>query len=483
MEASKRFAIKQNVTLRVLDKTTGKLIRQQKGHNAATNSLIEGIGHYLAGAGVLRQGYSMLSKYIPKYISLGTMGLMNQDEDDEGLPTGISGYNVPLDPTEEDRFQAYMDQMPGYGSDGYSGLYNNERPYFGLGPAYTSFSILDSYMTDDIVYYNGRAYRATEDMIVDPDEGIYNIWNSDKWEELDEPQQPDCFELISPEFPRVEISFRDVVPEYEAENPRTIDVVFSAMISTGALQAFRDPDKDYIFITEAGLWSDRSYVPDDSGTNGLVAGYRVAPPSRLNWYMKAENVPDTLAIAYLHDQGIDDPTAEQIEEAKDILATENRSLLKQQVLRVERNQVVQVIWKIEVGNYEAGDLVVGGVPEEIRQQIEELFALVQSSALYASDVSVPVSSWNPSSVQPGYNYSADITVPGIGVDIPGTDPSIVSSYFTIVQFKDTDNLDFKFSPGSTITTDTVTIYAKIKPNRIIVLPLIMGARCTQVVAS
>ena len=57
METSEKFRIQHNVTIRIYDKSTGKLVREHTGHNTATNTLIEGIGHYLAGEGVLRQGY------------------------------------------------------------------------------------------------------------------------------------------------------------------------------------------------------------------------------------------------------------------------------------------------------------------------------------------------------------------------------------------------------------------------------------------
>ena len=310
--------------------------------------MIEGIGQYLTGAGVFNQGRFRLSKYIPKYISLGTMGLVNQDEDEDGLPTGISGQdhtgNIGVD------FQSYLNESPGYGSDGYSKEYNNGRPYFGLGPAFTSFDPTKSYLKDEITYYNGIAYQATEDMIVDPEVGVYNFWNSDKWSVVDEDHQPNCWELITPECPRTEISFRDVVPEYEAEIPQTIDVIFSAMVSTNTFAQFRDSDKDYIFISEAGLWSDKEFVPDGFGENHLIAGYRLTPSDISSQYMDPVTVPDSVAIAYLIDHGVSDPTSEQIAEAKNTVAEENQQLLKEEILRVERNQVVQVVWKMQLGN-------------------------------------------------------------------------------------------------------------------------------------
>ena len=348
MKPYNEFQVNHNVTFRVLDKTTGKLIQQHTGHNTATNTMLEGIGHYLAGEGVFNQGYYMLADYAPRYISLGTMGLRNQDEDSSGLPTGISGSTYTGSETTD--FTNYINERPGYGSDGYSRAYNNNRPYFGLGPAYTSYSVTESYHRGDVVYYNGVAYQADSDIIIDPDSGIYNYWDSTKWSVAPNSKQPTCYELISPSAPRVEISYREVVPEYEAELEKTIDVIFSAMISTSALAEFRTSNKDYIFISEAGLWSTKEYQPDGSGVNGLVAGYRIAPPSRSNWYMSANSVPDSVAITYLRSQGITNPSSSQIISAKSTLAILNRAELKKQILRVERDQVVQVIWKIQIGN-------------------------------------------------------------------------------------------------------------------------------------
>lgn len=266
LEAGKRIGINQNVSFRVIDQTTGKLVQEHIGHNTATNSMLLGIGRYLTGAGVLNQGPSLLLSYVPQYISLGTMGLINQDEDEEGLPAGIGVASG----SELSRFQDYMKQRPGYGADGYDENQNHGRKYMGLGPTFD------------------------------------NRPNSSK--------TVNC-ELTSLSFPRVMISFRDVVPETESELPQTIDVIFSAMISTGALSRFREPGRNHLFITEAGLWSRRDWV--DGGDNGLLAGYRIAPPNQDNW---------------------------------DMTSSANRRILKQNIIRVGINQVVQVIWKVQLGS-------------------------------------------------------------------------------------------------------------------------------------
>ena len=275
-----------------------KIQKIYSGHNQATNSMLIGIAHYLTGDGILNQGWHLLSSYVPKYISLGTMGLLNQEEDENGLPAGLG----VADKDESDRLKDYLNQAPGYGADGYDGNLNNGRLYYGLGPTF--------------------ANRPSESTI-------------------------NC-ELISETFPRASISFRDIVPETESEFPETVDVVFSALISTGALAQFREEGKDYIFITEAGLWSRPDWV--DGGDNGLLAGYRLAPTDSSYYGMTESDVTDDVAIEYLKNQGIDNPSEGQINDIKPEIAQRNRTAVKSSVLRVATNQVVQVIWKIQLGS-------------------------------------------------------------------------------------------------------------------------------------
>lgn len=378
--AAKNLRTEHNVSIRVLDSKSGKVISSHIGHNAATNSLLVGIAHYLTGDGVLNQGYHMLNYYIPKYISLGTMGLINQDEDENGLPAGIG----VSEGSEEGRFVDYLLQVPGYGADGYDPNLNNNREYFGLGPVFadrdTSKIVTETIQLGDI-NLDGVVNNADILMFADYLAGNVNLTDKQLLAaDVNQDGEINCSdlalitqcvseeitldtveyrpsiaptincELISDSFPRVQISYRDIVPETESEIPQTIDVIFSAMISTGALAQFREPGKDYIFITEAGLWSKKDW--ESGGDNGLLAGYRIAPPNKQNWAMTAESVSDDYAITYLKDQGIDNPTEDQIQSIKPEIAQNNRQILKQNIIRVGPNQVVQVIWKIQLGGLE-----------------------------------------------------------------------------------------------------------------------------------
>lgn len=379
-EIGKNFAINHNVSFNVYDAITHKLKRHHEGHNAVTNSMLMGIGHYLLGDGTLNQGWDMLHMWVPKYISLGTMGLRSQNCDENGLPTDLG--SIQYAEGEEPNFEAdcidYMNKVPGFGADGYDEKTNNGRAWFGLGPQFsdrthngwfeeefygndpqytdkTEFRLqhkvdrsgIDTkpkVYVDDVELKLGVNYTFRDEADEEHDYSILLL--SDALESSDilkityfdsnllVTKSVDC-ELISPRFQRVPISYRTIIPEIDSEIPKTIDIVFSAMISTGALKQFRGYTKiddqtvqnDYIFVTEAGLWASREYgTREDSETckvipsgAGMLAGYRIAPPNKDNWDMTVE---------------------------------ENRNLLRQSILRVGYNEVVQIVWKIQLGSVE-----------------------------------------------------------------------------------------------------------------------------------
>lgn len=378
LESARNLGIQYNVSFRVIDSISGKVVQEHIGHNAATNSLLTGIGYYLIGNGVLNQGYQMLSAYIPRYISLGTMGLINQEEDSNGLPIGIGSVdysNVRYNKLTEDqlnilgvssssnlissehneilRYIDYMTHCPGYGADGYDEALNNGRTEYGLGPMFADrkSTISKEVLKLGDLNFDGKVDMQDVMLLVDYNCGISTLSDRQRFAaDVNRDGVIDCndmqmikrcangeisesklgtavyssgvastinCELISTSFPRSPISFRDVVPEAESEIAETIDIVFSAMISTGALAQFREPGKDYIFITEAGLWSRPDWT--SSADNGLLAGYRIAPSNQDNWDMSIPN---------------------------------NRKLLKNSILKVGMNQVVQVIWKIQLGSVE-----------------------------------------------------------------------------------------------------------------------------------
>ena len=141
-----------------------------------------------------------------------------------------------------------------------------------------SYRAASLHTSADVVTYKGTLYKCIADTPVPAGQ-----FDPSYWEAYPDDAQPFSgktinMELISNVYPRMDISYRDVVPEGESEIPNTIDIVFSAMISTGALAQFREEGKDYVFITEAGLWSKRTWTNGDE--NGLLAGYRILPPSK-----------------------------------------------------------------------------------------------------------------------------------------------------------------------------------------------------------
>lgn len=272
LDIARNLGLRDNVCIRVIDQTTHKVVSEHVGHNAATCTLLTGIGHFLMGEAL--SGGQILSDWTPQYISLGTMGLFNQEQDSEGLPRGV-GDVEDMHEDEETRFTRYLEKCPGFGSDGYDGSLMNDRAFAGLGYPFNGGPDLPSVLS------------------------------------------PINCELISPTFPRSRITYRQCPPESRSETPKTIEVIFSALISTGALAQFRDPGNNYIFISEVGLWSSATYKL--SGLNGLLAGYRLCPPDKDDW---------------------------------DMSNPENRHKLKESILKVGTNQVVQVIWKIQLGAIE-----------------------------------------------------------------------------------------------------------------------------------
>lgn len=363
LDIAKGLSVRQNVSFRVLDSKTGKVIQEHVGHNSATNSLLVGIGHYLAGEGVLNQAAYMLGSYIPMYISLGTMGLRSQAYkvlDDKKVPSdiGLPGYDYntndygietiyntddPYHPVKyvvtrynsstgqyvelpyavfstrseaqqyigtasaRARYDDYLYQSPGFGADGSYPTHNNERNQLGLGAPAT----------------------------------LHDNVNK---------------ELISSHFLRVPISYREVLPAHESEQAESIDIVYSALISTGALSSFREYGHDYLFITEAGLWSRRDY--DTSGCNGLLAGYRIKLP--------------------------DDAKNQRM----DLEA--NRQALEKEILCVGVNQVVQVIWKIQLGTSERFGKTVSVEPPFPYGTIDIFTNGVHDVSMYAdANVQVP----------------------------------------------------------------------------------------------
>ena len=345
MKTFASLPVKNNVIINVIDRATGKIVQSAVGHNECTNSMLVGVAHYLVGDGVLNQGYdnSVLSAYVPKYISLGTMGLLSQESDANGLPKYIGDTNNPYGylPDEEhypstaeeigELYDDYASKAPGFGADGYSSNLNNGREYFGLGRVYATVTTGENAV--------------------------------------------DC-ELIAPNFPRAKISHREIVAETQSEQSKTIDVVFSAMVSVGALAQFRG-DNDYIFITECGLWAatpqwqlrtktvqegdlvyqqsyytiDDFWDTDANVYNSLLAGYRMIPTSVTNRAFTAKSVKDqNLVNPYTDSTKTELKTIEQIDAEAEALAAENRGLLKQTILRVGPNQVVQVVWKVQLGD-------------------------------------------------------------------------------------------------------------------------------------
>jgi len=439
LDIIKRLDVKQNVTIRVIDEPTGKVVQEHIGHNAATNSLLTGIAHYLMGDGVLNQAKDTLSMWIPQYISLGTMGLTSQDAEDY-LPVGL-GYTpvAPANATENEkklneelRFSEYVNQSPGFGADGYDAYTNNDREWFGLGRPYSSKpakAVQDFYNKDDeyiltstpltgtkdsvislIIYPYGEINQDMHDtsisrIAVSVDDYDISLNDNNQYELTISTAIPDgsrialiytveskdaanC-ELIQADTLRSKITYRNLIPEVQSEIPNTLDVIYSAFVSTGALKEFRG-DNDYIYITEAGLWSKPYY--NNSGDNGLLAGYRIMPTDdevlelALEETFTGDGITTEFTLEqtaieissvqvngeFVSDYNLDTSTNKVVfveapsdsaeiiviyvykttDSWKNMSIPENREAVQKSIIRIGTNQVAQVIWKLQLGGLE-----------------------------------------------------------------------------------------------------------------------------------
>ena len=51
IKQAKNLGLRHNVSIRVIDGPSGRIVSEHIGHNNATNSMITGMGHYLKGSG------------------------------------------------------------------------------------------------------------------------------------------------------------------------------------------------------------------------------------------------------------------------------------------------------------------------------------------------------------------------------------------------------------------------------------------------
>lgn len=464
LDIIKRLDVKQNVTIRVIDEATNKVVQEHIGHNAATNSLLTGIAHYLMGDGVLNQGADTLSMWVPQYISLGTMGLTSQDSDEEGLPIGLgSTLRAPENATEKEkdlnvklRFREYVNQAPGFGADGYDANDNNNREWFGLGLPYSDkpdkltqdffdanaeniYPLSTALLTGDksdiqsvTIYPAGVVNQDENDLtvsritvsvdnyeVIPANDNQYAVKISDMTVTgrlaiiyaIDSQGEAVNCELITRDVLRSQITYRSIVPEVQSDIPNTLDVIYAAFISTGALANYRKEGEDYIYITEAGLWSKPYY--NNSGDNGLLAGYRIMPADdnatdvEIQQTFTAEEGQTTftldqtaLAITLVMKNGVAVPeTAYHLDSQtnsvvftqglaegdeiviaykttswKDMNDPAHRREVQESILRIGKNQVAQVIWKLQLGGLQQLNGLRYIYPSQYPQEVWEVWS-------------------------------------------------------------------------------------------------------------
>jgi len=167
-------------------------------------------------------------------------------------------------------------------------------------------------------------------------------------------------ELISDSVLRVPITFRNIIPETDTEYPKSMDLILGGLVSANDLSSFMG-ENDYLFISEAGLWNNQ-FDDGDSENNGLLAAYRISPIASYENY--TEYTDEELLSLY--------------EE------------LKTKILRVNSDQVVEIIWKIQLGCIE--DLYVVLPEISTSDSVIEDFAIGQNSLTSDVTQDLPTSS-------------------------------------------------------------------------------------------
>jgi len=408
MKSERTITQRNNVTLRVIDAETGRIDQEHSGHNSVTTTLLEGIAHYLQGYGLDNQGM-LLKSYLPNYISLGTAGLRNynpttnvqletfnsdgsyRDSGQQGVQNSQTawldstalndGLNTVYFPTDIPSHKYvpdiraihgsalvngdipelhYFNQPPGFDADIRAeviraDLDNNRRPKSGLGVPFQR-------IRED--YIGGlTSSSASEHLNICPICGnviCYCVCSHHGSEmEVLSPNPLEC-ELISDEHGRSSISAKRAFYPLSrvdgmntAESLRSVDVVYTALISLGALASFRG-NRDYIFITECGLWGTRwtgerySNTVDDASLRGkfkvpadMLAGYRIYPPG---W--TPQDLTDSLVDRVRDANG--NPTNTTVTITPQQRFTRRMRQLQRCILRVGKGQVVQVEWKVQL---------------------------------------------------------------------------------------------------------------------------------------
>lgn len=139
-----------------------------------------------------------------------------------------------------------------------------------------------------------------------------------------------------------------------AETVRSIDVVYTALISLGALKSMRG-DRDYLFIPECGLWGTRwngEKYPNNPDIPEILRNRYQAPAELLAGYRV---FPKEWSPQDLTDDFYDVPNGEDKSYVGErILVTAAQRYrrrmrqLQRSIPRVGKGQVVQIEWKVQL---------------------------------------------------------------------------------------------------------------------------------------
>jgi hypothetical protein len=100
MKSHKTATAINNVTIKVIDEATGCVVQKHSGQNSVTTTLLEGIAHYLQGYGLDNQG-ALLKNHLPRFISIGTMGLNGYKEENGNIIQLAQQFEIDNEPVDD----------------------------------------------------------------------------------------------------------------------------------------------------------------------------------------------------------------------------------------------------------------------------------------------------------------------------------------------------------------------------------------------
>jgi hypothetical protein len=99
-------------------------------------------------------------------------------------------------------------------------------------------------------------------------------------------------------------------------------------------------------------------------------------------------------------------------------------------------------------------------PSQVIAKVNEIIDGLNNKVVYKTNLTIATTAWAASSEKSGYSFKANLTVSGIA-----------TADQAYLKFSDSDVASMNFCVGA-IAANAIAIYAKIKPNATITIPLV-----------